>query len=81
MDLSTDGMKAPNTCSIVLVAEPFLQDLSAVMDMVDTVSNHMKRIPYAMVFLLDNASRTLNLTRIKIPTALVSNTFNILLYT
>jgi hypothetical protein len=38
MDLSTDGMKAPNTCSIVLVAEPFLQDLSAVMDMVDTVS-------------------------------------------
>ena len=76
-DLTTHGMKAPNTCSVVLVAEPFLQDFSAVMDIVDRLSNDMKRIPYAMVLIMENTSTTLNLSKVTIPTALVSTTLNI----
>ena len=72
-------MKAPNTCSVVLVAEPFLQDLSAVMDIVDRLSNDMKRIPYAMLLIMENTSTTLNLSKVTIPNALVSTNLNILL--
>ena len=70
--LTTHGMMTPNTCSVVLVAGEHLQNIPGVLDMVDTMSSTMLRIPYAMVLLVEEGDTIPNIPNASIPTAVVS---------
>ena len=70
--LTTRGMMTPNTCSVVLVAGEHLQNIQGVLDMVDTMSGSMLRIPYAMVLLVEKGNTVPNIPSASIPTAVVS---------
>ena len=70
--LTTRGMMAPNTCSVVLVAGEHLQNIQGVLDMVGTMSNSMLRIPYAMVLLVEEGDIVPNIPNVSIPIAVVS---------
>ena len=70
--LTTRSMMAPSTCSVVLVAGEHLQNMPGVLNMVDTMSNSMLRIPYAMVLLVEKEDTVPNIPNASIPTAVVS---------
>ena len=70
--LTTRGMAAPNTCSVVLVAGEHLQNIQGVLDMVGTMSNSMLRIPYAMVLLVEKGGTVPHIPNASIPTVVVS---------
>ena len=70
--LTTHGMMTPSTCSVVLVAGEHLQNIQGVLDMVDTMSSTMLRIPYAMVLLVEEGNIAPSIPRVSIPTAVVS---------
>ena len=70
--LTTSGMKTPSTCSVVLVAGHHLQNIQVVLDMVDTMSSSMLRIPYAMVLLVEKGETVPDIPHVPIPTAVVS---------
>ena len=74
--LTTRGMMAPNTCSVLLVAGQHLQNIQGVLDMVDTMSSSMLRIPYAMVLLVENGDTAPNIPYVSIPTAVVSKIYS-----
>ena len=70
--LTTRGMKTPSTCSVVLVAGQHLQNIQGVLDVVDTMSSSMVRIPYAMVLLVEKGDTAPDIPHVSIPTAVVS---------
>ena len=70
--LTTRGMKTSSTCSVVLVAGHHLQNIQGVLDMVDTMSSSMLRIPYAMVLLVEKGETAPDIPHLSIPTAVVS---------
>ena len=70
--LTTSGMKTSSTCSVVLVAGHHLQNIQGVLNMVDTMSSSMLRIPYAMVLLVEKGETVPDIPHVSIPTAVVS---------
>ena len=70
--LTTHGMKTSSTCSVVLLAGHHLQNIQGVLDMVDTMSSSMLRIPYAMVLLVEKGGTVPDIPHVSIPTAVVS---------
>ena len=70
--LTTRGMKTSSTCSVVLVAGHHLLNIQGVLDMVDTMSSSILRIPYAMVLLVEKKETAPDIPHISIPTAVVS---------
>ena len=57
---------------MVLVAGHHLQNIQGVLDMVDTMSSSMLRIPYAMVLLVEKGETVPDIPHVSIPTAVVS---------
>ena len=70
--LTTRGMMTPSTCSVVLVAGEHPQNSQGVLDMVDSMSSTILRIPYAMVLLVEKGDTVPNIPNASIPTAVVS---------
>ena len=57
LKLGTNGINAPNSCTVVLVSGSALLDLQAIMDVLHLKVRGMLRIPLAVVVLDDGVGR------------------------
>ena len=72
LNLGTHGMKAPKTCSVVLVAGSALHDLQSVKATVKSLAHQMTKTPYIMVLLVDNPNIKLDTSSHPMDPAMVS---------